>query len=188
VVTAPRAKLAADEKSTMFEAGGFAPLPTLGKKAAAPPPPVVQPPPPPAPPAVPSPPPVVQPPPPPPAPPPRPQTPTAAPTEVFIPPPQDPKLELVATVPDAGTMSFPLKFGDNTIGRAVDCDLCVPDSKNWLSRKHAVLRVSKERVELVDLGGMNGTFMNGAPITTATLSPGSSFSLGPHLEFTLRKT
>jgi predicted component of type VI protein secretion system len=184
-VTAPRPKLNADDDaaaSTMFEKGGFDALPSLSRKAPAAsvtgppasPPPAVPPPAPSAPPTPPA------------APPPPP--PSAARTELFVPPPVTPQLELDARIPDVGAMSFPLKFGDNVLGRSQDCDITVPDPKNWLSRRHAVVRVTPDAVELVDLGGMNGTFVNGNRISTVALTPGARFSLGPHLEFTLRKT
>lgn len=56
----------------------------------------------------------------------------------------------------------------------------------WLSRAHVNLRVSGGRVELIDLGSVNGTFVDGKRIETATLEPGSTFVLGPHLKIRLQ--
>ncbi len=108
-------------------------------------------------------------------------------TRVYQPPPKDPPFELVITLPGAGRTTFPLKYGDNIIGRGDGCDIRVQDPEKWLSRKHANLTVSDERVELIDLRGSNGTFVRGARVTTAVLVAGTRFTLGPQFEFSLEK-
>jgi len=108
-------------------------------------------------------------------------------TRVFTPPPPLPRYEVEVHVPDQATETFALKPGENVIGRSSECDIRLADPNKWLSRKHAVLRVLAESVELIDLNGMNGTYMNGNRISAAEVTPGSSFFLGPNIEFTLRQ-
>src|SRR5271156_2696642 len=47
-----------------------------------------------------------------------------------------------------------------------------------ISRKHAEVVCSEAGVEVRDLGSSNGTFVNGAKIETARLSPGDVVSFG----------
>jgi len=53
---------------------------------------------------------------------------------------------------------FPLKEGENIVGRAEECDICIDDSS--ISRKHAVLILQSGTVRLKDLGSKNKTFLN----------------------------
>ena len=108
-------------------------------------------------------------------------------TRVYQPPPKNPPFALTITLAGVGLTTFPLKYGDNIIGRGEGCDIRVHDPEKWLSRKHATLTVSDERVELIDLRGSNGTFVRGARITTAVLVAGTRFTLGPQFEFSLEK-
>lgn len=95
--------------------------------------------------------------------------------------------ELAINLPGLGHATFRLQYGDNVIGRGQEADIKIRDPRKWLSRRHVVVRVSVEGVELIDLAGTNGTFVKGERITTAAIAPGSSFDLGPSLAFTLRK-
>ena len=107
---------------------------------------------------------------------------------LMIPPSADTSpFELAIDLPGLGPATFRLKYGDNVIGRGQDADIKIPDPRKWLSRKHVIVRVSADGVGLIDLAGTNGTFVKGERITTAVLTPGSSFDLGPSLAFTLRK-
>jgi len=108
-------------------------------------------------------------------------------TRVFEPPKPAVAYEVVVKVPDQETLTYPLKHGENIIGRSSECDIQLADPNKWLSRKHAMVRVSNDLVELMDLNGMNGTYLNGARITNAVLVPGTSFYLGPNVELTLRQ-
>lgn len=96
------------------------------------------------------------------------------------------RYEIEVDLPDSGPAIFPLAEGDNIVGRGEDCDIKIVDPAMWLSRKHVILRVKEDGVELVDLKGVNGTFVDGRRIDTAMLEPGSTFVLGPHLEFKLQ--
>ena len=105
--------------------------------------------------------------------------------QAFVPPPQ---WALTANVPGQGAMSYPLRVGDNVIGRGEGCDIKIPDPEQWLSRKHASVRVAADgSVEVVDLKGINGTFVKGTRIERAPLESGGTFVLGPHLEFKLQE-
>lgn len=94
---------------------------------------------------------------------------------------------LEVALPDGGAQTFPLEPGENVVGRGKACDIALPDPEKWLSRKHAMIRVQGDSVELVDLESLNGTLIDGERIERANLDPGSTFTLGPHLTFTLRE-
>jgi len=53
---------------------------------------------------------------------------------------------------------FPLKEGENVVGRTEECDICIDDSS--ISRKHAILTLHSGKVWLKDLGSKNKTFLN----------------------------
>jgi pSer/pThr/pTyr-binding forkhead associated (FHA) protein len=139
-------------------------------------------------------PPVAKAPPPPPPPPPPPAPPRQAPEEeegaTVAMPAQAVMagMQLIITLPEHGRVAYDLKIGDNIVGRGKDADIKIPDPKKWLSRQHVNVRVSRDKVELIDLGGANGTYVNGKKITTAIIAPGAGFDLGPNMAFTLRKS
>src|SRR6185312_14893419 len=63
------------------------------------------------------------------------------------------------------------------IGRAPDNDIVVPDL--IISRHHAELRETVDgRYEIVDLGGHNGTFVNGQRVTSAVLDDTDIIGIG----------
>ena len=63
------------------------------------------------------------------------------------------------------------------IGRGPDNDLVVPDLS--VSRNHAELRnAGGGRYEIVDLGSHNGTFVNGEPVSAATITERDIVSVG----------
>src|SRR5262249_26772319 len=69
-----------------------------------------------------------------------------------------------------------LSVGDTVIGRAPVCDLAIDDPS--ISRRHAQIRVFGEHCRLTDLGGRNGTFVNGVAVTEADVKEGDSIVLG----------
>lgn len=117
------------------------------------------------------------------------------PTEIAAAPAQEPESlpalepeplpELAVALPGQPLLTFPLKEGDNVIGRAASSDIRIDDPDHQVSRSHAVLRVSPDAITLIDSGSANGTFVDGERIETAVLAAGKSFRLGPHLECTL---
>ncbi|MEQ9500860.1 MAG: ATP-binding protein [Deltaproteobacteria bacterium] len=63
------------------------------------------------------------------------------------------------------------------VGRSADCDVHLSDQR--LSRRHAKLIVDGERLCIEDLGGANGTFINGRRLVErATLQDGDIVELG----------
>ena len=94
--------------------------------------------------------------------------------------------ELIVTLPELGAQNYRLKYGDNVVGRSDKCDIQVPDANLVLSRRHVMIKVSRDAIELVDLKGQNGTFVNGNRVDTATIAAGTSFHLGT-LKFGLLK-
>lgn len=76
--------------------------------------------------------------------------------------------------PDAGQM-FPLTRGSYTIGRAAS-DIVFADPA--LSRNHALLTVTEDSILLEDLDSVNGTFVDGESITTASITVAAALRLG----------
>jgi ABC-2 type transport system ATP-binding protein len=80
----------------------------------------------------------------------------------------------VVSGPDEGR-SFTVD-GELVIGRE-DADIPIADPE--LSRRHASVRAVDDGIELKDLGSSNGTFVNGARITTAvTLTDAARIQIG----------
>ena len=69
-----------------------------------------------------------------------------------------------------------LAAGDTIVGRAPMCDLPIDDP--GISRRHARFRVHGDRCRLTDLGGRNGTFVNGEAVTEAEVHDGDVVVLG----------
>lgn len=77
---------------------------------------------------------------------------------------------------DGLTCRHQLRPGDTVIGRAPICDLTIDDPS--ISRRHVRLRVHGEHCVLTDLGGRNGTFLNGEQVTEAEVRGGDTVVLG----------
>ena len=71
---------------------------------------------------------------------------------------------------------FLLNSSESTIGRASENDVVLDDVT--VSRKHANIRRAGERFELIDLGSLNGTYVNNNSIARATLSSGDEIQFG----------
>jgi hypothetical protein len=69
-------------------------------------------------------------------------------------------------------------LGEQTmvLGRMADCDVVVADPRS--SRRHAEIRPSGSGFVITDLGSMNGTLVNGAPIREQPLADGDDIRLG----------
>jgi pSer/pThr/pTyr-binding forkhead associated (FHA) protein len=77
----------------------------------------------------------------------------------------------------AGGRPYPLRPGENVIGRAPNCAITIPDDTK-LSRQHARITVAQGYVSVEDTS-TNGTFVNGHRITgRASLVPGESLRCG----------
>ena len=62
------------------------------------------------------------------------------------------------------------------MGRAPACDLPIDDAS--ISRRHARFRVHGDRCRVLDLGGRNGTFVNGELVTEVEVRHGDTVVLG----------
>src|SRR5580765_5718055 len=82
-------------------------------------------------------------------------------------------------------VQIPLEREQVTLGRALDADIRINDSR--ASRLHAriITECDKEtnetRYRLVDLGSTNGTILNGTRIEKAFLEDGDKFEVGDQL-------
>jgi adenylate cyclase len=76
-----------------------------------------------------------------------------------------------------GEQTFELRGGSPlVVGRALNSDIPVFDPT--ISRKHAEVGLDENGVHVTDLGSSNGTFLNGARIEAARLSPGDVITFG----------
>lgn len=64
---------------------------------------------------------------------------------------------------------FPLA-AHTILGRDSECDITIPGTH--LSRQHAEIAISGNKLLVKDLGSSNGTFVNGKQVTDAELEPG----------------
>ena len=70
-----------------------------------------------------------------------------------------------------------LPVGDFVVGRSTECQLSLDDP--LVSRRHGLLRVTKEGVTVQDLGSRNGVLVNGAKIAgERELQPGDKVGIG----------
>src|SRR5215210_8549435 len=84
-----------------------------------------------------------------------------------------------------GDQVFELRRGAAlTVGRALTSD--VPLLDPTVSRRHASLVADEAGIELNDLGSSNGTFVNGARVEHARVSPGDVLTFGK-LSFNVNK-
>lgn len=94
--------------------------------------------------------------------------------------------EIMCALPEVGMQTYRLKYGDNVVGRSDECDVLILGSAKVLSRRHAIIKVSSDSIEIVDLKGQNGTYVNGKRVDKAQLTVGTSFLLG-NIRFALVK-
>jgi len=84
-----------------------------------------------------------------------------------------------------GDQSFDLRGGGAlVVGRALSSDIPVFDPT--ISRRHAEVSCDAEGVQVRDLGSSNGTYLNGAKITAARVTPGDVVTFGK-VAFRLRE-
>ncbi|MEZ5150083.1 FHA domain-containing protein [Rhodococcus zopfii] len=70
----------------------------------------------------------------------------------------------------------PLATGARSIGRDGTCDIVVNDV--LVSRVHAALHTGPSGLEIEDLGSVNGTFVDGEPVTRTPLQDGDVVTVG----------
>ncbi|MDO8586305.1 MAG: FHA domain-containing protein [Armatimonadota bacterium] len=83
---------------------------------------------------------------------------------------------LVATTGPHASMTFDLA-AETSIGREAGRDVCL-SSDMAASRRHARVVKEDQGFVLYDEGSSNGTFLNGARVTRAVLSPGDTITVG----------
>jgi len=82
---------------------------------------------------------------------------------------------------------FLLNSPETSIGRSGENDILLDDVT--VSRKHANIRRASERFELIDLGSLNGTYVNNNSIARATLNTGDEIQFGKfHMLFVQNRT
>jgi hypothetical protein len=77
---------------------------------------------------------------------------------------------------DGETCRHTLSAGDTVVGRAPVCDLAIDDPS--ISRRHARFRIHGDHCVVTDLGGRNGTFVDGQQVSEAEVVDGSAVVLG----------
>ena len=83
---------------------------------------------------------------------------------------------LVATRgPNTGS-EFALEHVITTAGRHPDSDIFLDDVT--VSRRHAEFRLAGGEFQVVDVGSLNGTYVNREPVDSATLSNGDEVQIG----------
>ncbi len=108
-------------------------------------------------------------------------------TQVFQPPAMpaaQARTRLLLTTA-AGTHAIPLESTQLTIGRGLNNDIILEDTR--VSRHHAQLRYRARRFWLTDLGSTNGTYINGEQVAEQPLRDGDVISLGG-LELTFKES
>ncbi|MDQ3696524.1 MAG: FHA domain-containing protein [Gemmatimonadota bacterium] len=76
-----------------------------------------------------------------------------------------------------GGHSFELREGTTlVVGRALGTDIPIVDPT--VSRRHADVRCEGDEVVVRDLGSVNGTYVNGDRVTSATVRPGDVITFG----------
>ena len=80
----------------------------------------------------------------------------------------------VLTGPQSGTV-FPLKMGKNKIGRGTACDVKI--MSQGVSKEHAEIFITEDKVIISDLDSSNGTFVNGVRIQHQRLNPGDKIAM-----------
>ena len=100
-------------------------------------------------------------------------------------PPRDLRPALVFLNGDLLAVPIPLEREAVILGRALEADVRVNDSK--ISRQHAVInsvfdeKTNQTSYQLTDLRSRNGTYLNGERIVTETLQNGDKISIGEQI-------
>lgn len=78
---------------------------------------------------------------------------------------------------DGQRREFPIEGEEVVIGRRQDCGLRVQTGD--VSRRHCMIEINANEVEIQDLESANGTFVNGKRVEQATLTAGDKVKVGP---------
>ena len=82
---------------------------------------------------------------------------------------------IIVRGPQAGEV-FVLDISEITIGRDPSCEVFLND--RTVSRRHAHLSLRDGRAFVEDLGSLNGTWVDGAIVSSGELQSGSSLQIG----------
>lgn len=83
---------------------------------------------------------------------------------------------LVTLIGPAKGSRYLLDLEETTIGRSPDSSISLDDVT--VSRRHASIKRSNGKYDLVDNGSLNGTYLNGAVTNTARLQHGDEIQIG----------
>ncbi len=97
-------------------------------------------------------------------------------TMVMTSPAAKPKLRLVVRQGGEAGREYPLNDGVLKLGRGDDCDILLTDAS--VSRRHAEISVSSDKVLVKDLGSTGGTFVNDNRIQEQVLADGDTLRTG----------
>lgn len=89
--------------------------------------------------------------------------------------PEGSALLVVKRGPNAGSR-FLLDRPTTTVGRHPESDIFLDDVT--VSRRHAEFRINEGAFEVVDVGSLNGTYVNREPKNSAVLSSGDEVQIG----------
>lgn len=70
---------------------------------------------------------------------------------------------------DGQERTYPLRQGSNILGTSRSCDVVL--SAKGVSRRHALLRIEGDSIQIEDLESRNGTYVDGSRVDTAPISP-----------------
>ncbi|MGQ9696846.1 MAG: FHA domain-containing protein [Armatimonadota bacterium] len=90
--------------------------------------------------------------------------------------PEAARFRLVGTSGPSAGMSIVVEKSVTSVGREPGRDLVLPDPT--VSRRHATLRQEAGRIQVVDEGSSNGTFVNGQRVSSAYAGPGDEIRFG----------
>jgi hypothetical protein len=80
--------------------------------------------------------------------------------------------------PRCGT-TFEVPGGELLIGRSPACGLRIEDAAAVVSSRHAVMYRRDGRVFVRDAGSLNGTYVDGRPVSESEVRPGQVLTFGP---------
>lgn len=84
---------------------------------------------------------------------------------------------LIIRSTDGSERRFDLNPGENVIGRLNTCE--IPLNQPDVSRKHAIVTVTGERVTIQDLGSKNGTYVDQEQVTDPReITPDNKIRIG----------
>lgn len=87
------------------------------------------------------------------------------------------KVALVKTTPDGNKRMFLLRDPKTVIGRGTLCHIRI--ALPSVADRHCEIRMENDGLHLLDLQSDSGTYVNGRPVNTATLSDNDELTIGP---------